>query len=91
MELKYRDQILTALGKIAKINSDMVDGNSKIMSDFHLESIDFVDFIFLLEKETNIQIDISDLSIRFAEETGKKFSDLTIMDIDLYLRRNINE
>lgn len=91
MGIKYKNQIVAALSKIVKINAEAVQAKSKIINDFHLESIDFVDFIFLLEKEVGVQLDISDLSIRFAEECGKSFSDLTIEDIDSYLRIKVND
>ncbi len=83
------DSITSALRKLTQDPIMPMDENTRVLEDLGLESIDFVDFIFELEKIINHPIDITHLSVTLSKQTGRRFKDVTIGDIAAYLKDNV--
>lgn len=66
-------------------DTSRVTPETKIIEDLGLESIDFVDFIFELEKLIGKHIDIVRLSVALSQGTNKRFREVRIKDLAEYL------
>lgn len=77
---------ISALQKFCPDLKFSITADMKIVEDLGLESIDFVDFIFELEKLLNIRIDIVHLSVALSQGTAKRFREVKVSDIANYLK-----
>ena len=80
-----RSTILT-LEKFCPDSTTQINADTKIVEDLGLESIDFVDFIFELEKAVNLRINIVHLSVVLFQGTAKRFREVKVSDIADYLK-----
>lgn len=80
-----RDQIKphvqAALSEVLGEKIEIQNEKQFLISDFQLESIDVVDFIFELEKKSGIEIDLVQLTEFSRKNPGQRFNDLMIQDI----------
>jgi acyl carrier protein len=77
---------IITLKKFCKDSIIPINAETKIVEDLGLESIDFVDFIFELEKAVNLKIDIVHLSVALSQGTAKRFREVKVADIASYLK-----
>lgn len=77
---------IEALKKICPPQT-VITGDSRISEDLGLESIDFVDFIFELEKLTKIRLDIVQMTVAISEGSSKRFREVKVSDIVDYLHK----
>jgi acyl carrier protein len=77
---------IITLKKFCKDSIIPINAETKIVEDLGLESIDFVDFIFELEKAVNLKIDIVHLSVALSQGTAKRFREVKVADIAAYLK-----
>ena len=77
--------IESALRKITGNSNLEVKNNSKILLDFNLESIDFVDLIFEVERESGKRIDLTDLSVALIKKNNVNFKEIRVEDLNQYL------
>ncbi len=87
MKQTHIESIIKALKKMTN-NPVIMDENTRIMEDLGLESIDFVDFVFELEKIVNRNLDITHMSVALSKKSGRRFRDITIGEIADYLGEN---
>lgn len=78
------EKIILALKNFCPDNSN-INSETKIIEDLGLESIDFVDFIFELEKLTGNHIDMVKLSVSLSQGTNKRFREVKVKDLAAYL------
>lgn len=83
------NDIISALKKITSDPQQVMNEKTRILEDLGLESIDFVDFIFELEKVVGSPIDITHLSVTLSKQTGRRFREVTIGEIADYLNNHI--
>lgn len=76
--------IVSSLKRISN-QQIVIDRQTKIMEDLGLESIDFVDFVFELEKAVKIPLDITQMSIVLTKTSGRRFKEVTVADVESYL------
>lgn len=87
MNSESLDQTIKALQSICGKNANQINSETKIMEDLGLESIDFVDFVFELERVSGVQIDITQLSIQLSSKTGRRFREINVGAVAEYLEK----
>jgi len=87
----YFKSITAAINKILVNHSFSLTPQTTIIEDLGFESIDFVDFVFMLERETKLSIDINHLSVELSKTHGRRFQDVTILDLINYLEKNFGK
>lgn len=83
-----QDLLAITINTLQKFCPDLsfpITAEMKIVEDLGLESIDFVDFIFELEKAANLRIDIVHLSVALSKGS-RRFRAIKISDIAQYLQ-----
>jgi acyl carrier protein len=70
---------IEALRKICSDPSIDIIGETKIVDDLGLESIDFVDFIFELEKLTSLRLDIVQMNVSLSQGTSRRFREVKVI------------
>jgi acyl carrier protein len=83
---KFLQSTISVLQSFCPDINYSITADMKIIEDLGLESIDFVDFIFELEKFVNIRIDIVHLSVALSRGTAKRFREVKVSDIANYLK-----
>ncbi len=63
------------------------DINKRLVSDYGFESIDVIDLFFEIQSRTNIEIDINEMAVIIGGAEGRRFNDMTIKDVLLYLEK----
>ncbi|MFA6237031.1 MAG: phosphopantetheine-binding protein [Bacteriovorax sp.] len=86
MNDNYLQSTISVLQNFCPDLKTPITPETKIVEDLGLESIDFVDFIFELEKIVNLRIDIVQLSIALSKGTTKRFREVRVADIANYLK-----
>lgn len=86
MNSPMNQKIMKALTSFCP-DSSAINPETKIIEDLGLESIDFVDFIFDLEKEIGMPIDIVKLSVALSQGTNKRFREVKVCDLADYLEK----
>lgn len=81
----YLESTISILQKFCPDVKSSINSETKIIEDLGLESIDFVDFIFELEKIVNLRIDIVQLSVALSKGTSKRFREVRVADVAKYL------
>lgn len=89
MKKNFVEITIDTLKKFCQDTKVAINAETKIIEDLGLESIDFVDFIFELERAVNIQIDIVKLSVALSKGTNKRFREVKVIDLAEYLE-NLN-
>jgi acyl carrier protein len=87
------DTLLKDTIAVLKIFCDsdaLITEETKIVEGLGLESIDFVNLIFELEKIVNKRIDFTHLSVALSGISGRRFREINVGDIVNYLR-SLNE
>ncbi len=87
----YYNGIKMAIDHILGNHDFQISPQTRIIEDLGFESIDFVDFVFMLERKANVSIDINHLSVELSKSHGRRFQDVTISDIEKYLEDNFGK
>ncbi len=78
--------ILKSLSKIIGEKAFSVDAEKKLVSDIGLESIDLLDLLFEIEKETQLSINLSEAFVsRRAIKNQQEQFDLTVNEVIDYV------
>ena len=65
--------------------------DSKLVTDCGFESLDIIDFFFELQKLTNIELDLTEISTKMSSQSGRRFNDITFQEIYSYLNEKRNK
>ncbi len=87
MEKNFTELTILALRKICTDPAVIILPETKIMEDLGLESIDFVDFVFELERVTGVEIEITDLSVALSHVSGRRFRQIAVSEIADYIAK----
>ncbi len=83
---KMRDEeimsaIKSSLKALVKDKNLSISAEMKIIEDLGLESIDFIDLVFELEKKFRIEIDLNLLALELAKFKERRFTEVRIVDL----------
>jgi acyl carrier protein len=84
---KIIENISTALSTVSGKEIISLDENMFLKNDFNLESIDVVDFIYELEKVSDLEIDIEQLFETKGNRESERSNDLQIVAIIDYIEK----
>lgn len=73
-----------------KNKSLSVTPESKIIEDLGLESIDFIDLIFELERKFKVEIDLNMLGLELAKYKERRFTEVRISDLQEFVKKSIS-
>lgn len=84
------NSIIKVVGELMKNKSLSVTPESKIIEDLGLESIDFIDLIFELERKFKVEIDLNMLGLELAKYKERRFTEVRISDLQEFVKKSIS-
>lgn len=82
--------IIKVVTELMKNKTLPVTPNSKIIEDLGLESIDFIDLIFELERRYKVEIDLNLLGLELARYKERRFTEVRIADLQEFIKKSIS-
>lgn len=82
--------IIKVVTELMKNKTLPVTPNSKIIEDLGLESIDFIDLIFELERQYKVEIDLNLLGLELARYKERRFTEVRIADLQEFIKKSIS-
>lgn len=76
------------LGLVPDKNID-INLEMKIIDDLGLESIDFIDLVFELERKFKIEIDLNLLALELAKYKERRFTEVRVGDLCSFVKKSI--
>ena len=61
-KIKILEQVIATISRIAEINVEDIDGNSNLMDNLSLSSLEMISIVGELEEKYNVEIDYEDMS-----------------------------
>lgn len=82
----FTDLIFQTIEEFFELKIENKDPSFRILDQLEIESIEFVDLIFQIERRSNLQIDLNDLAdMLFIKRQGRRFKEITVEDLNIYL------
>lgn len=81
--------IKQVISELIKNKATPVTPESKIIEDLGLESIDFIDLIFELERKFKVEIDLNLLGLELAKYKERRFTEVRIVDLKDFVKKSI--
>jgi acyl carrier protein len=85
MKVDYKPIIFKVIEAFIQHPLDEKKEDLIIIEELGIESIQFVDLMFEIERQVKIQIDLTDLSDAILQKNGRRFNSITVNDINDYL------
>ena len=82
--------IIEVVTELMKNKEQPVTPESKIIEDLGLESIDFIDLIFELERKFKVEIDLNMLGLELAKYKARRFTEVRIIDLQEFVKKSIS-
>lgn len=67
-----------------------LDFSKSLVVDYGFESLDIIDLFFEIQRITGIDIDLTEVAVKIGALEGRRFNDLTIRDLLLFLEEKSN-
>ncbi len=87
MKNKISEALIQSVHEVIRQDVE-INENTKLMTDIMLESIDFVEILFLTEKKLNIRIDMNEL-YKFMTENNLTVQSAAISHITKFIELNV--
>ncbi len=87
---KFEASVAEAIVMVKGSHLLPLDFNKSLVVDYGFESLDIIDLFFEIQRITGIDIDLTEVAVKIGALEGRRFNDLTIRDLLLFLEEKNN-